>query len=434
MQQPMRTLVLCAALGALSASPAAEAQGILTRARQKVEERVTRRAEEGLDRAVDGAENAVVCALIDQRCIERARSEGKTPVDAQGNPIAEGPPASGAGAALARPGEGAWANYDFVPGERVIFAEDFSRDRVGDLPRRLEFVGGTMEVVESGGARWLRASNEGRFAVVLPERLPERFTIEYDITVPANWESILFFSGRGVDGIDAAPTGACCYVPTAAVAIEPAVIGLRRRGDQGMVTYGDLRTILRPESGDITGVPVRVRLHVDGRHVKLYANETRVAIVPNLDIPRENKLYFDLNAQAEVPILFGNLSVNAGGRPLYDALMADGRVVTQGILFDTGSDRIRPESTPTLNEITAMLRQHPDLRLAIEGHTDNVGQPAANQALSEKRAGAVKDYLVKQGIDAARLQPKGFGDSRPLAGNDTAEGRQTNRRVELTKL
>ena len=95
----------------------------------------------------------------------------------------------------------------------------------------------------------------------------------------------------------------------------------------------------------------------------------------------------------------------------------------------------RPESTPTLREIGEMLKTHADLRLTIEGHTDDVGDAKANQSLSEARAAAVKAHLVKEyGIDAARLEAKGFGASKPAVPNTTAEGRQQNRRVELVKM
>lgn len=138
---------------------------------------------------------------------------------------------------------------------------------------------------------------------------------------------------------------------------------------------------------------------------------------------------------ADKPRMIADVRIAAGGRALYDALAADGRVATQGILFDTGSERIRPESTPTLKEIGQMLREHPELRLAIEGHTDNVGQDASNQGLSEKRAAAVKQHLETAcGIDAARLEAKGLGASQPVAPNDSPEGRQQNRRVELVRL
>jgi outer membrane protein OmpA-like peptidoglycan-associated protein len=179
-----------------------------------------------------------------------------------------------------------------------------------------------------------------------------------------------------------------------------------------------------------------VRLQVDGEYAKLYVGETRVANVPSIKFPRTNKIFFRfVGGNDERPLMFTGITVNAGGRELYDALMADGQVTTQGILFDVGSDRLRPESTPTLKEIGEMLKSHADLKLEIQGHTDNTGQAAANQTLSEKRAASVKTFLVDTyKIDASRLTAKGYGDTKPVAKNDTPEGKQQNRRVVLVKL
>ena len=82
-----------------------------------------------------------------------------------------------------------------------------------------------------------------------------------------------------------------------------------------------------------------------------------------------------------------------------------------------------------------MLKDHADLKVSIEGHTDNVGEEAANQDLSKRRAASVKAYLMeKYSIEESRLQSQGFGETKPVASNDTPEGRQNNRRVELIKL
>lgn len=82
-----------------------------------------------------------------------------------------------------------------------------------------------------------------------------------------------------------------------------------------------------------------------------------------------------------------------------------------------------------------MLTEHGDLKLTIEGHTDNVGAAASNQTLSEKRAAAVRQYLIdKHSVDASRLTAKGLGSTKPTTSNDTPEGRQNNRRVELVKM
>jgi outer membrane protein OmpA-like peptidoglycan-associated protein len=119
---------------------------------------------------------------------------------------------------------------------------------------------------------------------------------------------------------------------------------------------------------------------------------------------------------------------------LYDALANKGRWATQGILFATGKAELQPESHPVLKEIAATLKQHADLRILIEGHTDNVGQAPANLTLSDQRAAAVKAALIADfGADGTRITTSGLGDTRPVAPNITPEGRAQNRRVEIVK-
>jgi outer membrane protein OmpA-like peptidoglycan-associated protein len=215
--------------------------------------------------------------------------------------------------------------------------------------------------------------------------------------------------------------------------------GLHNARDSGGAAV-DLRGLYRVSNEALVAKLVRLRIAGDGRYVKVYVDEHRVANVPNADFPRTGKIYVEANGYPppgrglEVPVLIGPITVAAGGVEMYDALVADGHVVTQGILFDTGSERLRPESTPTLKEIGSMLSEHPELKLRIDGHTDDVGQAAANQTLSERRAAAVKAWLVAQGVDPKRLEARGFGQTKPATRNDTPEGRQNNRRVELVKL
>jgi outer membrane protein OmpA-like peptidoglycan-associated protein len=101
------------------------------------------------------------------------------------------------------------------------------------------------------------------------------------------------------------------------------------------------------------------------------------------------------------------------------------------VLFDTGKSTLRPGAREKLAKISGIVLAYPDLRLAIEGHTDSVGSDAMNQLLSEQRAGSVRDYLAQQNIPASSMTSQGFGKTQPVASNDTAEGRQQNRRVEL---
>jgi outer membrane protein OmpA-like peptidoglycan-associated protein len=402
-------------------------------AAQSIGDRLKRRVQQKADQALD---KAVSCVVGDTACVEKAKKEGKTVqmTDAKGNPVnADSSAATSNASESMKPGEGAWANYDFVPGERVLIAEDFSKDRVGNFPKRFELINGNMEIVEWQGKRWLRVGSAGQFSVALPETLPERFTVEFDLTIP--WGGMALYGHEHGSG---ANSPAATH---SVVVIEGTEAGVYRGQNKGESTV-DPRTIIKNLSDQYSksGIsePYRVRIQGDGKYLKVYLNEHRVANIPNADFARTKAITFHFdgnswNGEQSAPLL-GNLSINAGGKELYDALVADGRVATQGILFDTGSDVIKPHSTPTLEEIVSMMKEHSDLKLLIEGHTDNVGDAAANQALSEKRAAAVKAFLVEKGIDAARLDSKGLGATKPKVSNDTPEGRQTNRRVELVKL
>ncbi len=126
--------------------------------------------------------------------------------------------------------------------------------------------------------------------------------------------------------------------------------------------------------------------------------------------------------------------VTADASSLKDEIEKSGHVAVYGILFDTGKATIQPSSESTLNEIVKLMQDNADLKLRVEGHTDNVGAAAANQALSQKRAESVKVWLVSHGIAADRLTVKGFGDAKPVADNSTDEGKAKNRRVELAKI
>lgn len=118
---------------------------------------------------------------------------------------------------------------------------------------------------------------------------------------------------------------------------------------------------------------------------------------------------------------------------LRKGLAASGRARLYGILFDTDSARIRPESLATLDEVTKMLAAEAGWQILIEGHTDASGAAAHNQTLSEQRAASVREYLVGKGIAATRLSTAGFGASKPVADNATELGRAQNRRVELVR-
>jgi OOP family OmpA-OmpF porin len=305
-------------------------------------------------------------------------------------------------------------NQDFTPGTRVIWATDFATDPVGDFPRKIELKEGNFETASWNGKKWLRTTSGGTIIVPLPEILPQRATIEFDYTGGTGWSMNVRLGDP-----DAGTFGQLDFSTS---------------GDAG-IQGGEGGANATSSVGDFTGQVIHCQIMVDGDYAKVYINGKRAAQVPKALLGRGNKIYFTFTADTDTPAYISGIRIAAGGKDMYQAIESEGRFTTRGILFDTGSDAIKPESAPALKEIGDMLSQHSDLKLEIDGHTDNAGTAAANQTLSEKRAAAVKAYLVANfSVDASRLTSKGFGSSKPVASNATPEGKAQNRRVELIKM
>ena len=171
-------------------------------------------------------------------------------------------------------------------------------------------------------------------------------------------------------------------------------------------------TLLQHRPLSITGGDMVVRAHYgkDGRDLWLYGH-----------------------LQHELSIQVADTGLAAQANRLKETLDRDGHIALYGIYFDYDQDTLKPASEATLKEILALLTADPKLGLRIEGHTDSTGTRSHNQALSERRAGSVKVWLVQHGVAASRLTFAGFADSKPVADNKTPEGRSKNRRVELVK-
>jgi outer membrane protein OmpA-like peptidoglycan-associated protein len=390
----------------------------------RVIRRAADRAEANVNREIDKAvDNAVDCALGDTRCVEQAQRDGKKVQikDAQGNVItdASGNPVqtqTEASSVLATPGTGVWRNYDFVPGDSVWYASDWSTERVGRFPaRQLEFVRGNFEIVELNGRRMLEAHTAGMFKVNLPAALPRQFTLEFDLQI-----------GYLYNGVDVV------FAPGARNAQESEGhrLGLHHAPGIWMKNQQVSATVSKAHIGSVSPV----RLQVDDEYAIVYLGSERVAQVPVTQFARNAVLEFHVDANERNPVYISDIVVRAGLDPLYDGLMAKGEVTTHGILFDVGSDRLRPESSPKLEEFRAMLAQHADLRVMIEGHTDATGDDASNLALSDRRAQAVVAWLTSNGIAANRLQASGKGETVPVGDNATEAGRQQNRRVVIRKI
>jgi outer membrane protein OmpA-like peptidoglycan-associated protein len=115
-------------------------------------------------------------------------------------------------------------------------------------------------------------------------------------------------------------------------------------------------------------------------------------------------------------------------------LDSKGFVNIYGIYFASGKSVVKPEGYPVIDQIAAYLKENPQVKIVVEGHTDNTGSADKNQVLSENRAKSIKAELVKRGIDENRLETKGYGSSKPIGDNKTKAGKTQNRRVTITKI
>ena len=319
------------------------------------------------------------------------------------------------------------ANYDFVPGQRTIFFTDFTDEEVGNFPRRLQFKSGSMEVVELDGKRALKASDVSGFVIPLPEVLPQKFTLEIDV-INRNSMGVAAQTVKIYGGL----------LPRTDVDVDRTRVTYGHFGWEvgggGTQAQGNFTS---EEAHEAKGQPVSVRVLGDSAYLKLYADGRRLANIPNANFLRAKGLFIALEGRdgESSAVYVTRIRVAESQRTIYDALKTTGRWATQGILFETGSAEVRPESGPTLKQIADVLKGNAELRVRIEGHTDNTGKPETNLSLSEARAKAVRDALVQDyGIDAARLEAVGLGDTKPATPNATPEGRATNRRVEVVKL
>jgi hypothetical protein len=282
-------------------------------------------------------------------------------------------------------------------------------------------------VIERDGVKLLRSTGQAEFLIPVGKKLPERFTLEIDAIAPRGscscYDVIAFEGGAELDRGDT--SAEINWQPGGTTIISSA--------------FNRNMEVEIPEAvqEQLKGSLVHVRVLMDGPYFKMYVNERRMYNIPVLPFRRDSVIRVVLHGTEEPDVavfVTGIRVAESETDVLYDALMANGRWVTQGILFATGKAVLQPESRPVLKEIAATMKQHGDLKILIEGHTDNVGSPASNLTLSDARAAAVKTVLVSEyGIDGGRITTKGLGDTKPSVPNTTAAGRAQNRRVEIVK-
>ncbi len=318
-----------------------------------------------------------------------------------------------------------YQNYDFVPGDTVLFEDHFTDDQDGEFPSHWELKNGQGVVNKSEGISRFSILN-GNYARMAPRMkntnyLTDNFTVELD-----------YFANNGAD---------CGY--------GTMVFFVNNEDDSKAINLGRYKSASSdyfPNGTGINGTEVKQSDEDFWNHwhhfaiaykkpqMKVYVDQTRVLVIPDITFTPLSLQFGGAAGGDECPNSIANVRIASGGRMnMIGKKFTESKIVTHGINFDIDKAGIKPESMGTLNMIVKVLNESPGLKFEIDGHTDNSGTPAHNLTLSQQRADAVKVQLVSMGIDASRLTTKGFGDTKPISDNDSIEGKANNRRVEFVK-
>ena len=314
-----------------------------------------------------------------------------------------------------------YTKYDFIPGNRVIFYDDLRDEEEGEFPYRWDLERGVFEIARMGGEYWILCTDDGYIIPKTPTgSLPEKYTVEMefysagpDFTIPYYY--IYWIDGSGNDiGHFEFNSGI--------------TTNLRVKGK----TLANKRLTENLSKGTHT-----MRIMATSRSIKCYIDEVRVANVPKVEgfNPVGFKVRMYPYQDEGNHCMIKSYRFAEGGKSMRDQLAETGKIITHGILFDSNSHTIKGLSYKTLKQIGELLQDDPALRLSIEGHTDTDGGDDHNMTLSQERAESVRNYIINTyKIPADRLEAKGWGETKPLDTNDSAEGKANNRRVELVKI
>lgn len=325
-----------------------------------------------------------------------------------------------------------YRNYDFVPGDRIIFQPDLSSEPDAELPARFTIRRGNAEIQTYEGEKILHL-DAGGYTTVTPlmdkdEYLPEQFTLEFDMM----WENdrddyFAYFNDFKVQFYakdDANFEGYGLY--EFVIASNSKTYFAAHQNASSSAVSDNLKKALNTNN-----IWHHVALYVRNSIGKAYLNEYRVQATNNLP---KGAARVALRTDGRYGFKIRNFRLAAGGDDKYNKIVTEGKFVTHGILFDVNKAVIRPESMGVLNEIAGLMKKHEDLNFEIQGHTDSDGADANNLKLSQQRADAVKEKLITMGIDGSRMTTKGLGETKPIDDNGTAEGKANNRRVEFVKM
>lgn len=317
-----------------------------------------------------------------------------------------------------------YQNYDFVPGDKILFEDNFTDDQDGEFPAHWELKGGQAVLNKVPTGEEGLFLTDGNYVVVSPRMktqnyLTDPFTVEYDFFAQSEGSFGLITDFKTSTEGEEAPL----FVSFAEVNFSPPGNNVLSKGAAGQDWTENFRNKWH-----------HIAIACKNHQMKVYIDQTRTLVIPDTHADIVS-LVFEGIGEQEHPIIFKNVRIaSGGGINLIGKKFTGPKIVTHGINFDVDKASIKPESMGTLNMVVQVMKDNPEIKFEVDGHTDNSGSAAHNLGLSQQRADAVKDQLIKMGVDGSRLSAKGFGDTKPISDNTTLEGKANNRRVEFVKM
>ena len=335
---------------------------------------------------------------------------------------------------------GVYSNFTFIPGNKLLFYDDFAADAIGDFPANWE-TGGSGEVVTTSDSesKWLSISRRAGYMPTMEKTLPENYTIEFDLTNNG------YGSGKPISKLFFAFLTKKVYAMGAGGSLADIEILLShgftvsRVGNFGGEVEVKIGSRIDREMPDYLNSTVHISMAVNKKRLRMWVNEEKLVDSPNL-LQVNIGNYFIIQAMDVLPekghfVGISNFKIAESTEDLRSLLLKNGKFSTTGIYFDTAAATVKKESYGILLDIANMLRDNSDITVQIVGHTDNQGAEDYNQILSENRAKAVKQILVEEfGINEDKLQFMGKGEVEAVDDNTTEKGRANNRRVEFIKI